>query len=136
MQSSQFSSSTAFARMLRRNQTREESIMWGLLRNRQFKGYKFVRQHPIKVWETSGRWHYYYADFYCAEKRLVVEIDGLIHCLQEDYDRARDIIMLELQLQVLRVRNEEVNGDLVGVLQKIASALNPIDSSPGPFSTL
>lgn len=136
MQSSQFSSSTAFARMLRRNQTREETIMWGLLRNRQCMGYKFVRQHPIKVWETSGRWHYYYADFYCAEKRLVVEIDGLIHCLQEDYDRARDTIMFELRLQVLRVWNKEVNEDLVGVLRKITSALNSIDSSPDPFSTL
>ena len=94
-------------------------------------GYKFLRQHPIKVWETNGRYHFYYADFYCASEKLIVEIDGLVHCMQEDYDKARDQIMLELKLKVLRVTNEEVNKDLVGVLKKINEILN---SSPGPFS--
>jgi very-short-patch-repair endonuclease len=120
MRPDRFFTPTEFARMLRKNLTPEERIMWHLLRNRKFRGYKFLRQHPIKVWETNGRHHFYYADFYCSEKKLVVEIDGLIHAMQEDYDRARDIIMLELKLNVLRVGNEEVNGDVVGVLQKIA----------------
>jgi leucyl-tRNA synthetase len=122
---------TSFARHLRQNLTPEERIMWNLLRNRKLMGYKFLRQHPIKVWETDGHYHFYYADFYCSEKRLVIEIDGLIHCLQEDYDRARDVIMIELNLQVLRVSNEEVNGNVDGVLQKITYYLN---SSPSPFS--
>jgi very-short-patch-repair endonuclease len=112
-----------FARFLRKNLTPEEAIMWNLLRNRCMMGYKFLRQHPIRVWEIDGRYHYYYADFYCAEKKLVVEIDGLIHALQQDYDRARDIVMLELRLNVLRVTNEEVNNDLIGVLKKIKTQL-------------
>ena len=123
--------SREFARLLRKNLTPEEVIMWDLLRNRKLIGYKFLRQHPIKVWETNGRYHFYYADFYCAEKKLVVEIDGLIHTLQEDYDKARDQIMLELRLTVLRVTNEEVNNNLVGVLKRIRSVIN---SSPSPFS--
>ena len=120
-----------FARLLRKNLTPEETIMWDLLRNRSLTGYKFLRQHPIKVWETNGRYHFYYADFYCAEMKLVVEIDGLIHTLQEDYDKARDQVMLELRLTVLRVTNEEVNNNLIGVLKRIQETLN---SSPGPFS--
>lgn len=114
-----------FARFLRKNLTPEEAIMWNLLRNRRIMGYKFLRQHPIKVWEIDGRYHYYYADFYCAEKKLVVEIDGLIHAQQEDYDRARDFVMLELRLIVLRVTNEEVNKELINVLKKITNQLIP-----------
>lgn len=126
-----FMTSREFARLLRKNLTHEETIMWDLLRNRKLIGYKFLRQHPIKVWETNGRYHFYYADFYCAEKKLVVEIDGLIHTLQEDYDKARDQIMLALRLTVLRVTNEEVNNNLVGVLKRIQLVIN---SSPSPFS--
>jgi very-short-patch-repair endonuclease len=133
MQIDRYHSPIAFARLLRKNLTQEERIMWELLRNRRFRGYKFVRQHPIKVWETDGYYHYYIADFYCAQRRLVLEIDGLIHCLQEDYDRARDVIMMEMNLKVLRVKNQEVNRKLNLVLQKIAEAL---DSSPDPFSTV
>ena len=120
-----------FARLLRKNLTPEERIMWNLLRNRKMMGFKFLRQHPIKVWETNGRYHFYFTDFYCSEKKLVVEIDGLFHTMQEEYDRARDQIMLELKLTVLRVTNEEVNEGIVSVLKKISEHLN---SSPSLFS--
>jgi very-short-patch-repair endonuclease len=133
MQADKFYTPTEFARLLRMNLTREERTMWKFLRNRKLDGYKFLRQHPIKVWETDGRNHFYYADFYCSKKKLVVEIDGLIHAMQGDYDQARDHIMLELKLNVLRVTNEEVGSDLKRVLEKIRDHLN---SSPGPFSTV
>jgi very-short-patch-repair endonuclease len=131
MQTDRYLTPTEFARLLRKNLTPEEAIMWGLLRNRRMMGHKFLRQHPIKIWETSGRYHFYFADFYCADKKLVVEIDGLVHTMQEDYDKSRDQVMLELRLTVLRITNEEVNNDLIGVLQKISEHLN---SSPSPFS--
>lgn len=120
MKPDQFMTPIAFARYLRQNLTAEERIMWDLLRNRKLLRFKFLRQHPIKVWETDGQYHFYYADFYCSEKRLVIEIDGLIHCLQEDYDRARDTIMQELHLKILRITNEEVNGNIQEVLRKIS----------------
>ncbi len=47
-----------FARQLRKQQTPEETILWALLRNRKYKGYKFLRQHPIRVWETDGYFHF------------------------------------------------------------------------------
>ena len=98
--------------------------MWDLLRNRKLLGHKFLRQHPFQVWETNFRYHYYYADFYCAEKKLVIEIDGLIHTQQEDYDKSRDQIMFELKLTVIRVTNEEVNNNLPNVPKKITDHLN------------
>ena len=131
MQAERFMTSKEYARLLRKNLTKEESIMWNLLRNRKFLVYKFLRQHPIKVWETTGRYHFYYADFYCAEKKLVIEIDGLIHCQQEEYDQSRDFILYELKYHVLRISNEDVNENLVDVMKKITSILN---SSPDPFS--
>ena len=131
MRADHYMTPTEFARLLRKNLTPEERIMWDLLRDRRLLGYKFLRQHPIKIWETNDGYHFYYADFYCSAKKLVVEIDGLIHTMQEDYDKARDQIMLELKLTVLRVTNEEVNNELVSVLKKISEHLN---SSPNTFS--
>jgi very-short-patch-repair endonuclease len=61
---------TGRARDLRRDQTDVERKLWGMLRGRQLCGFKFRRQHPI------GR---YFADFACAEARIVVELDGGQH---------------------------------------------------------
>ncbi len=113
-----------FARLLRKNSTPQESIMWSLLRNRQLMGYKFLRQNPIRIWDASGH-YYYFADFYCAEKKLVIEIDGLIHTLQEDYDRSRDVVMGEFGYRVLRITNEQVNQNPIAVLKSIANIINP-----------
>src|SRR5262249_43802960 len=58
------------ARQLRRASTVPERIIWGLLRDRRFKGHKFRRQHPVGP---------YVVDYYCASARLVVELDGRSH---------------------------------------------------------
>ena len=55
------------ARALRREATDAERFLWSLLRNRQFLGLKFRRQHPL-----GG----YIVDFYCHEARLGIELDG------------------------------------------------------------
>ena len=99
--------------------------MWDCLRNRKLSGYKFLRQHVILLSHYSDILPFYIVDFYCAEKRLAVEIDGLIHATQIDYDQARDLMMNEMNIKVLRITNEEVNNNLHSVLTKIKSALNP-----------
>lgn len=81
-------------------------------------GQKFLRQYPILV---SGG--FYIADFYCAAKKLVVEIDGEIHKLQVEYDKRRDEVMRSMDLTVLRITNQEVTADLNAVLKKIKSHL-------------
>ncbi len=68
----------------------------------------FLRQHPIAVNAQNGKTGFYIADFYCSEKKLVVGVDGLIHTFQVNYDKARDEIMNELGLEVLRITNDKV----------------------------
>jgi len=61
---------TNLARLLRRQQTDVEKILWNKLRNLQLDGIKFRRQHPV------GK---YIADFVSLDKKLVIEIDGSRH---------------------------------------------------------
>ncbi len=105
------------ARQLRKEQTPSEKKLWQVLRNRKFLGLKFLRQHPI-IFEIDGKTRFFIADFYCAEKKLVLEVDGGIHRHQIERDRERDSIIEKLGLKVLRIRNDEVR-DIDLVLQKI-----------------
>ena len=110
------------ARDLRKNQTEAEDILWERLRNRRFKKKKFLRQHPI-VFRIEGKERFFIADFYCREKRLVVEIDGKIHLKQKEYDQYRDLIVQGFGLQIIRVKNETIQTELDKFLIEI---LTPI----------
>ena len=105
---------TKLARELRKRQTTAEKILWGELRNRQLCGVKFFRQHPLIYKNDRGRIHFFIADFYSAEQRLVIEMDGKIHEYQKNYDQERDLIIKKMGLTVIRFKNEEVrNLDLL-----------------------
>jgi len=96
------------ARELRKNSTPSEKLLWKELRNRKLHGIKFFRQHPLIYEEDRKILHFFIADFYSSELKLVVELDGKIHDYQKDYDRERDLIIRNLGLQVLRFKNEEL----------------------------
>lgn len=115
-------------RVLRQLQTPEEKELWEMLRNRKLKRLKFLRQHPIIYSHTQGRPQFFVADFYCAEKKLVIELDGKVHDFQKDYDANRDSILNRLGLQVLRIKNEELN-DIHSVLKRITSLTHPLSPS-------
>ena len=108
------------ARSLRRDLTPAEAKLWSRLRNRHLGGYKFVRQEPI------GR---YYADFVCRERRLIVEVDGGQHGTQRDH--VRDAWLQEHNYRVLRFWNNDVMGNIDGVLETIAAALD-VEAPPHP----
>lgn len=109
---------TERARVLRRNMTEEEMILWQKLRGRKFHGLKFFRQHPITYQVINNEPRYFVADFYCAEKKLVIEVDGKIHEFKKENDERREGILKGLELRILRIKNEEfVN--IYGVLKKI-----------------
>jgi very-short-patch-repair endonuclease len=112
-----------FARELRKNQTPQEKLMWANLRNRKLLGFKFLRQHPMLVHKELNTNVFYIADFYCAEKKLVVEIDGGIHENQKEYDEARDMAMKEYGLEVMRFTNEQVDKNVSWVLEEIRKYL-------------
>ncbi len=101
------------ARELRRATTPAEQQLWEHLRNRKLGGLKFRRQHPI------GR---FIVDFYCAEHRLVIELDGPIHSRQSARDHARTAWLESRGYQELRFKNEQVNEQLQVVLEQIVAA--------------
>ena len=108
------------ARELRKNSTAAEKLLWEKLRNRQLNGVKFYRQHPLIYEEDRGHLHFFIADFYCAEHRLVIELDGKIHEYQRNYDRERDLIIERLGLKVVRFKNGETD-QMKKLLEKIES---------------
>ena len=107
---------TQIARELRRNQTPEEDILWKYLRNRRLNKYKFLRQHPIIYDKHSLPPGFIVVDFYCAEKQLIVELDGSIHDFQKERDQLRDFIAINEGYKVLRIKNEEIK-NIVNVLK-------------------
>ena len=106
------------AKDLRRRQTKEERILWQLLRNRSFLGLKFYRQHIIRYNAGSLGIKFFIADFYCPEKHLVIELDGEIHNFQRSYDHERDEILKTKEISTLRINNKEFL-DVASVLRKI-----------------
>jgi very-short-patch-repair endonuclease len=74
------------------------------------------------------------ADFYCPEARLVLEVDGGVHTLQDDADRARQEWLEQARLTVLRIRNEDVLSDVASVLARIAKAARAAEPHPPVLS--
>ena len=114
------------ARELRSNATPSEAILWNELRNRKLCGYKFLRQHPIVYNPYGSGVKYFVADFYCDIKKTVIELDGPIHETTLEYDQFRDSEMLNLGLNILRIKNEELQ-NINDVLKKIETYLNSIN---------
>ena len=110
------------ARALRKKQTQCESLLWQKLRNKQCNGAKFNRQHAIKF-IIDGCKRFFVADFYCAEHKLAIEIDGEIHERQRDYDEMMTFIMNTIGIKVIRFKNEEVENNCESVVSKIKEAL-------------
>ncbi len=95
-------------RRLRRNQTESEEIFWQQVRNRKINDLKFLRQHPFIYQAVNFKLYYFIADFYCAEKKVIIELDGKIHEEQKEYDEKRDLILKEMNLKVIRFKNSEI----------------------------
>jgi very-short-patch-repair endonuclease len=112
----------AYARELRQRLTDAEELLWQLLRNRKVNNLKFRRQHPLKVG--------FILDFYCAEKKLGIEIDGGYHNTlhQKEYDIERTKVIQEYGIKIIRFTNDEVLYDTENVLKKIV--LTPLLPSP------
>ena len=99
------------AKKLRNNVTPTEMILWGRLKV-HFPDIKFRRQHPIS---------FYIVDLYCHSKKLIIEIDGSIHDLEEVKikDELRQKELEALDLKVVRFTTKEITNELESVLQTI-----------------
>lgn len=98
---------TELARELRKNPTEAEKRLWEILRRKQLKGFKFLRQKPLIYEENYRVKSFFIADFYCSRLKLVIEVDGKIHDYQIHYDKERDNVIAKLGLAVFRIKNEE-----------------------------
>jgi very-short-patch-repair endonuclease len=89
-----------------------EVMLWVRLRARQPDGPRIRRQHPIGP---------YIADFYCADTRLVIEVDGWCHKMGDapEHDERRDAWMAEKALTVMRYAAADVFADPTGVADGI-----------------
>jgi len=112
------------ARKLRENQTDVESKLWSRLRDRQFNGVKFRRQHPIGA---------FVVDFCCVERGLVVELDGGQHAERSDVDERRTRVLERFGYRVLRFWDNEVISNLDGMLETISEALEGPHPDPLPL---
>lgn len=113
------------ANALRKEMTEAEQALWSKIRKRQILGYKFRRQHPI---------HQFIADFYCHEKRLVLEVDGGYHSetSKAEHDEQRTYELEKLGIKVVRFGNEEIMMDMEGVIEKIREFLSARCPLPNP----
>ena len=105
------------ARELRRNQTDGEKQFWRALRGRRFAGFKFRRQHRV------GDLHI--LDFYCAEAKLAVELDGPQHGHPEgiEHDKERERFLGEQGIETLRLWNRQWRQNREGCLLEIWNAV-------------
>jgi very-short-patch-repair endonuclease len=111
---------TQRARCFRKNQTPAEEILWQRIRNKS-TGVKIVRQKPIPFM-YFGKRRVFFADFYCKEARVIIEIDGNVHLLQKDYDAARTHLLNQLGFQVIRFSNSDVFNKTDQVVDTIRTA--------------
>jgi very-short-patch-repair endonuclease len=102
----------SLARHLRKSSTPQERLLWRYLRNRQFEGWKFRRQHPIER---------YILDFYCPKARLAIELDGGGHNFssKESLDQERTKFLESKGIAVLRFWNPQITKELDSVLETI-----------------
>ena len=103
-----------FAKELRKNMTKEERRMW----------YDFLRNYPIRFTKQKvlGK---YIADFYSAEAKLVIELDGSQHYedINAEKDAERTAFLEAYGLTVIRIPNNEVTRNFRGVCEYIDAAV-------------
>jgi very-short-patch-repair endonuclease len=103
------------AKKLRKKSTLSEVLMWNKLKNKQINGYKFSRQKPIDK---------YIVDFYCKELSLAIEIDGITHFDQTEYDKTRQNGLENLGVKFLRFGDTQIKTNINGVVMEIKDWIN------------
>ena len=102
----------ARARTLRKSMSPQEVQVWVRLRDLKAQGFRFRRQVPLLG---------YILDFACFQCRLIIEIDGMQHGFegQARSDKRRDAIFAEAGFLTLRFTNQDVAGNLDGIVETI-----------------
>ena len=102
---------------MRQNMSYAESYMWKLLRNRKLNRYKFRRQYIIPP---------YIVDYICLHKRLIIELDGHSHELQQEYDAKRTAYLTKQGYHLIRFTNANLLSQPDDVLSNILQTLEAL----------
>ena len=109
------------AKQLRKEMTKEERHLW----------YDFLRSYPVRFsrQKVLGK---YIADFYSAEAKLVIELDGSQHYepVNTQNDEERTEFLKGYGLNVLRIPNNEIIRNFRGVCEYIDAAVKQSLSQP------
>ena len=99
---------------MRKGMTPQERRLW----------HCYLRRHPMHFRRQKVIYHYI-ADFFCHAAQLVIEVDGSQHSQPDaaEYDRVRTQALNQLNLTVLRFRNDEIDRDFPRVCQTIERAI-------------
>lgn len=102
------------AKALRRNMTKEEKHLW----------YDFLKRLPFTV-KRQHNIENYIVDFYIANRKLVIELDGVQHSTPDsiEYDQARENVLSKWGIAVVRYTNRQVNQQFNDVCQDILNRL-------------
>ena len=114
----------AFSQKLRREATPEERRLW----------YEFLKQHPVQF-RRQVPFGPYILDFYCAQARLGIELDGAQHYEKDalEYDQMRShFLQTNFQIEVLRFTNLDVKQNFEGVCLTIRRAVERRSPSSAP----
>ena len=110
MQSKHNKQLVPFAKQLRKEMTKEERHLW----------YDFLRSHPVRFsrQKVLGK---YIVDFYSAEAKLVIELDGSQHYedINAEKDAERTAFLEDYGLTIMRFANNEVTHNFRGVCEHI-----------------
>jgi very-short-patch-repair endonuclease len=101
---------------LRNNATISEKRLWKFINKKQ-QEFKFRRQHGIGP---------YIVDFYLADKKIAIEIDGNVHLnvMRQAYDRKREEYLLSKGIKIIRFSNDEVKNNIDDVIRRILCVCN------------
>ncbi|MCG9969485.1 DUF559 domain-containing protein [Pelotomaculum terephthalicicum JT] len=100
------------AKELRKAGNISEVLLWNHLKNHQFRGFDFDRQKII------GN---FIVDFFCANRNVVLEIDGSSHDDKIEYDAERDALLTGLGLTVIHIQAKDVLYKLDSVMEMLRS---------------
>ncbi|MBQ3146589.1 MAG: endonuclease domain-containing protein [Oscillospiraceae bacterium] len=111
------------AKQLRKNMTKEERRLW----------YGFLKGLPVMVHRQKVIGDYI-VDFYIAEVKIVIELDGSQHYEPEGkrMDEARDNYLHSVGITVLRYSNADVNLRFSSVCEDVWNRLQDSEKKPSP----
>lgn len=108
-----------YARELRTETVSQaEKYIWKALLSRNKQGYKFKRQRPID---------YFIVDFFCADLKLIIEIDGSSHLNKGEYDFCREKKLKSLGYEIIRFTEGEVMQNLSSVHERLSFVIYCIE---------